>query len=405
MDRLISVIVPFFNVAQYLSQCIESICAQTYRNLEILLIDDGSTDGCFEICEDYKMRDSRIKVLHKRNEGLVKARKDGIQMSTASLVTYVDGDDWIECDYIEKLYNDFVKYQADIVLCGRYEDTGTTSKERLHGIQEGYYDKDALHKYVYPKVIVNGGFFEWGIVPSMWGKLFRKEILEPFQMAVDDRLTMGEDAACFYPCVLNVNSIYVLSECLYHYRQTMDSMSRQWEDPYVERTRFHVLYETVNNSLYQYKGIYDLRNQWREHMLFIMVPRADALYKDFDKLDYLFPFSKVKKGSRIVIYGMGIYGQRLYRYLKRTGFCNLVAAFDRNYDQLQKQGIEVLHPNEISRFDYDEIVITCSYASTRKSIYADLIRKYPKENVHVMDEKLVKKNETLEAFGLLDEDW
>ena len=103
MDQpLVSIIVPIYMIDRYLGICVESLLNQTYQNLEIILVDDGSKDRCPEICDLYASKDSRIKVVHKENGGLVSARKAGLEVSTGGLITYVDGDDWVGPDYIEK---------------------------------------------------------------------------------------------------------------------------------------------------------------------------------------------------------------------------------------------------------------------------------------------------------------
>ena len=252
---MISIIVPIFNTAKYLSKCIESICVQIYSELEIILVDDGSTDGCYEICENYKKKDSRIVVIHKENGGLVNARKTGIDHAHGDYIAYVDGDDWIEPDMYERMYKKITEQVVDVVMCGRYEDTGETTKAVFHGLPEGRYDKQALLEKVYPRLIVNDSFFEWGVFPGVWDKLFKRELVERFQMSVDDRIAMGEDAACVYPCLLNAGSIYIMNECFYHYRQTTSSMVKQIKSYAVERRQFQVLYQTVNNSLKQYLSL------------------------------------------------------------------------------------------------------------------------------------------------------
>ncbi len=399
---MISIIVPIYNVENYLKQCLESICKQTYKQIEIILINDGSTDGCSDICDLYLERDSRIKVIHKRNEGLVRARKTGINFAMGEYIAYVDGDDWIEPNMIERLYNTLIEQDADIAICGRYEDTGDTHRPVYHGIPEGRYDKQALLEYVYPKMIVNDAFFEWGIFPGVWDKLFKRECLEKYQMAVDDRLTMGEDAACTYPALLNADKIYVLHECLYHYRQSASSMVKQNTEVELQRKRFNILYNSVNKSFEKYKDIYDLREQWKEYILFLMVPRADVLYRDIDKLDFLFPFKNVKKGSNIILYGMGTYGQLLYKFIKNTGICNILACADKNYVELAKQGLPVVSPDEIRNYDYDAIVVANSFAKVRDAIFRDLSSKYSKEKIHLLDEELIKSDESLRAFGLME---
>ena len=400
MER-ISVIVPIYNVSAYLCQCVDSILGQNHTKLEIILVDDGSTDSCPQICDEYKRKDSRIKVIHKKNGGLVSARKAGLQAATGQYIGYVDGDDWIEPDMYEQMYQKMLEQQVDIVMCGRYEDTGNRCEKVYHGIPEGHYDKEDMLESVYPRMIVNKDFFEWGLFPSVWDKLYKRECLEKYQMIVDDGLTMGEDAACTYPCILNAESIYVLHTCLYHYRQSANSMVRQCDSAELERRRFHILYYSVLESLDQYKSIYDLRQQWKEYMLFLMVPRADVLYHEVERLSYLFPFPNVKKGSNIIIYGMGVYGQRLYRFIRNTSFCNVIAAADRNFAELQRRGLSVISPDDIGNYEYDFIVIANSFAKVRKSIYYDLTSKYPDSKIYMMDEKLIKSGNVLKGFGFL----
>lgn len=399
---MLSIIVPVYNVYDYLEKCLESIVCQTFQNIEIVLIDDGSTDGSSDICDKYAAEDTRIKVVHKKNEGLVHARKEGMSIATGDYIAYVDGDDWIEPSMIERLYEIVIEQNVDIAMCGRYEDTGEKHRPVYHGIPEGRYNKQALIEKVYPNMIVNDAFFEWGIFPSVWDKLFKRECLEKYQMAVDERLTMGEDAACTYPALLNADSIYVLHECLYHYRQSVDSMVKKQENIELQRIRFNILYNSVNKSFEQYKDIFDVRNQWKDYLLFLMVPRAGTLYKGIEKLDYLYPFPNVRKGSNIVLYGMGTYGQLLYRFIDKTKVCNIVAIADRNYIELNKQGFQVISPDDIGNCVYDYIVVANSFAKVRESIYKDLIRKYGKEKVQLMDEELIKSEESLRAFGLIE---
>lgn len=399
-DNRISIIVPIYNIRPYLPVCIESLQNQTYRALEILLVDDGSTDGCYEICESYRRQDSRIKVIHKVNGGLVSARKAGMKAASGDHIAFVDGDDWIEPDMYERMYQKLMEQDVDIVMCGRYEDVGDISKRVYHGIPEGRYGKEEMLRAVYPRMISKGDFFEYGILPVIWDKLFRRECLERFQLAVDERIVMGEDAACVYPCLLNADSIYVMQECLYHYRQGTTSIIKQVPDRTLEREQFHILHRTVHGSLSRYASTYDLQPQWESFMLFLMLPRADGLYRGFDRLGYLFPFPKVRKGFRIVLYGAGTYGQRLHRYLERTGFCRLAAWVDRDYIQYQSMNLQVESPEVIPERQYDAIVIAIVFGKPRNALYQEMIQKYPEEKISVPDEGLLFSSESREAFGL-----
>lgn len=112
---------------------------------------------------------------------------------------------------------------------------------------------------------------------------------------VDIRITMGDDALCIYPYLLKANSIYILDECLYHYRQTPTSMVHQQGDSAKERERFQLLYHEGNRLFKKYADIYDLREQWKEYVLFLMLPRADILYENMEQLPYLYPYPHVKR--------------------------------------------------------------------------------------------------------------
>lgn len=398
---LVSIIVPIYNVENYIEQCVESILVQSHKEFELILVDDGSTDGSSVLCDEYAEKDSRIKVRHKKNGGATAARKEGVKISKGQYICFVDGDDWIEPDMIERLYISITEEHVDIAMCGRFEDTGGIQRRVYQGIPEGRYDEQELREQVFPYMIVNGAFFEWGLFPGLWDKMFRRECIEGYLYRVDNRITIGDDAACVYPCILNADSIYVLHECLYHYRQSTASMVKRNSDPALEREHFDILYRSVLAELEQYKEIYDLRDQWKEYLLFLMVPRGYYLYDNIENLDFLFPFPKVKKGSDIILYGMGTFGQILYRYLQETNFCNVIAVADRNYKELRKQGLSVIAPEDINIYKYDAVVVASSFAKTRKEIYQDLISRLPKKKVHLIDEIFIKRKDTMTAFRLI----
>lgn len=401
---MISIIVPIYNVSNFLPLCVESILNQTFSEIEIILVDDGSTDGCYEICEEYRQKDSRIRVIHKENGGLVSARKVGLRTASGEYIAYVDGDDWIETDMYERMYQKLIEEKVDIVIGGHYEDTGCVRKEVFHGAAEGRYGKEELLSIIYPQMLSRGAFFDCAILPMICGKLFRRECIERFLMAVDEQITMGEDAACTCPSLLNAESIYIVKKCLYHYRQSTSSMIKNVPNPGLERMRFQVLYKTGRESLKKYRYIYDLTEQWDTFVISLMLPRADGLYDGFEKLPYLFPFPHAQKGARIVLYGAGTYGQRLYRYLEDTGFCQVTAWVDRNYVQYQNMGLPVENPETLAGrpdTEYDTIVIAIIFSGPRLALYRELVQKYPKEKICLPDERLIFSQESRQAFGLI----
>lgn len=399
---MISVIVPIYNISSYLPKCLDSIVGQTYRELEILLVDDGSTDESSAICDDYAARDARIRVIHKENEGLVAARKTGLREAAGEYVGYVDGDDWIEPGMYEHMLSRMQQTGAEVVICGIYEDTGEICRQRQQFFPDGFYDKEKLIQQIYPQMIVGEEFFEWKLSPSVWDKLFKREKLLPFQEAVDERIRMGEDAACVYPLMLSAESCYFMEEPLYHYRQTAGSMVKQIQNYDKEREQFRFLYRTVLEQLWGGRRIYDLTDQWRKYVLFLMIPRSDGLYRGYQELDYLFPFPKVTRGKKVVLYGAGTYGQRLYRYLQRTGFCEITALIDRNAEELSRMGIPAKRPEILPELEYDVIAVTNTYWKSRRSVYHALREMgIAEEKICMIDEQLIFSKETAHAYDLI----
>ena len=309
--NMLTLIIPIYNIEQYLSQCLDSIINQRYKNIQIILVDDGSTDSSGRICDEYADKDSRIIVIHKENGGLVSARKAGLRKATGEYVVYVDGDDWIELNAIEHMVGTIERTKADIVLYDHYENTGESQIVVTNNVKEGLYDKGKLLRHIYPKMISTERFFEWQIFPAVWDMILRRDLLERCQYDVDNIITMGEDASCKYPCLLMADMLYIERKAFYHYRQTQNSMVKQIPDTLTERKRMKALNECTVKKFSELSYIFDVRNQWLSYMLFIMIPRADQLYRGFDTMPFLYPYRDVKKGMKIAIYGAGTYGRRL----------------------------------------------------------------------------------------------
>ena len=235
-DIKLTVIVPIYKVELYIEQCLNSLVAQTEQAMEIILVDDGSPDKCPQICENYKEKDSRITVIHKTNGGLVSARKAGVKAARGKYIGFVDGDDWVDKNFFKEMLEKAEKYDADIVVSDFYAEYPNKRIECVSKIEYGFYDKYKMKEKVFPRLIYTGRMFEFGIVPAIWNKLFKKELLEKYIYKVDNQIRMGEDAACTYPCILHANSCYVMEhKPMYHYRQNNSSMTKTNDALYYER--------------------------------------------------------------------------------------------------------------------------------------------------------------------------
>jgi len=206
-NLLVSIIVPIYNSEAFLDKCIQSIINQSYKNIEIILVNDGSIDSSGEICDTYSSIDSRVKTIHKNNGGLVSSRKTGLKASTGEYILYIDGDDWIELTLIENYVNQVLKFKADVVISSHIVNLEGREDILMNSIPPGVYDKDKLKLTVYPKMLYTGKFSQFGIFSYSWGKLYRKELLLENQLRVDESITIGEDALCLYPTLLDADKL------------------------------------------------------------------------------------------------------------------------------------------------------------------------------------------------------
>ena len=205
MKSLISVIVPVYKVEGYLTYCVESIRNQTYQNLEIILVDDGSPDACSSICDEFAKHDQRIKVFHKKNGGLSDARNYGIARATGTYLAFVDGDDWLEPDMYEVLVHAAEESRADIVICGYYEEY-LKQISKVRQIDNSFGNINELIK-----LLIYGG-----INDGVWNKLYRKTC---FDEMLFPKGHVFEDISIMYKIFLKANRVSCITKPLYHYRR------------------------------------------------------------------------------------------------------------------------------------------------------------------------------------------
>ncbi len=205
-NPLISIIIPIYNVEQYIHKCLDSIIHQTYKHLEIILVDDGSPDRCPQICDEYSKKDRRIKVLHKKNGGLSDARNAGLNIAKGEFVVFVDSDDFVELDCIEKLSRPVTEDKnVDMVIAGHnviYESGKIVVQNTCGNVMLD--SKQALEKLLYHN----------GIDTCSWNKLFKKELFKDFEFPKN---FLFEDTATTYKLIDKSHKIYVSSDITYNY--------------------------------------------------------------------------------------------------------------------------------------------------------------------------------------------
>lgn len=215
MQNLVSVIIPIYNVEKYLEKCLQSVASQTYTNIQVILINDGSPDNCNAICEAYCKKDNRFSLVCKKNGGPSSARNVGLNLIKGDYLLCVDADDWIEPNMIEVLLQNMISYKADLSVCSFYEDKKNCTKKEFfsHTIQE-LSQEDAIKELILPKKFY--GF--------LWNKLLKKDIIA--NLRFDESIIKGEDSLFLCQYILNCNSIVLYDIPLYHYRIDSVSISR-----------------------------------------------------------------------------------------------------------------------------------------------------------------------------------
>lgn len=257
-NDLISIVVPIFNMEKYLKKCIESIINQTYTNLEIILVNDGSTDKSANICDEYKKIDKRIKVIHKENGGLSDARNNGIKIAKGKYIGFVDSDDWIDLNMYENMYNEMINSNADIVICGRVIEYGD-------GKSTKWYNKGRLEMNNIEALISLNSFCCFDM--AAWDKLYKTKLFDDIAYPYGKKC---EDSYTTYKLFDKCKKIIYLPECYYHYYQregsisnntkvNMDYIYGSYEQlKYIEKKHPEILYVAKanyafsNNAMYHY---------------------------------------------------------------------------------------------------------------------------------------------------------
>lgn len=398
----ISIIVPVYNSAAYLPQCLQSLQMQTLQDIEVILVDDGSADGSSEICAEAVASDARFHFFQQKNGGPTAARKLGMHHASAMYVTFLDSDDWAEPAWCQRFYEEAVKTKADLVVCQHFRDQDGVSTPQRSLLSAGTYDRAEIEHRIFP-VLFHDDFEDgWTIYPYLWDKLFVRGKLLPLIEQMDEELRLGEDACTTFAYLVNCQRIVLTTDCLYHYVQHPKSGVRAQLDLKHDLPHDRWMYHFVCKS---WKGMpFEnlLQAQWRRYLLTtILLPRFPFLWRDEEGQDRLFPFLQVVRGSRVVIYGAGVFGTSCYRFLRTSGYAEPVLWLDRRAQALQEEGLPVSGMEALSNTSYDLILVTIMRSSIAKAVYGDLqAAGVPSEKICVLDKTIVTSELAWKAYGM-----
>lgn len=411
--ELISVIVIICNVEEYLDECLESIKDQSYQNLEVILVDDGSIDQSGSICDKYAKTDKRFKVIHKSNGGLVSARQAGIMEATGRYVAFVDGDDWLDKDMYEILYLLARHYEADAVLSGIVRELPAGARNDRNILASGYYEKTKLISEVYPEMMYSMEKRCCLLDPSLCNKLFVTEAIRTSVLKVDPEIFyLGEDAAATYPCLLTIDSFYVTDICMYHHRIVAEDKSKDKNykhDKIFERLLlfYNNMQKNLQGSEYANMMLMQL-NGYFFHLLNKVV--LDTVNLDmflfFQQLfvskkvrassegnyEYILPDNEIQGYKKIVLYGAGRVGQDYYAQLQRKSNLDVVLWADKKYETLSRSGLPVENIESIKGKKIDIIILAAQKRELAENMKQNLIDKG-------VDEEYIKWVEPVRGIG------
>ena len=237
----VSVIVPVYNVEEYLEQCIDSILSQTYKKIDIILVDDGSSDNSSQMCDNYAATDSRIRVFHKENGGLMSAWMAGVGQAIGEYLVFIDSDDWIEPIMIEDLVSCLGVGKKEIICSNYVIEKEKKSIPIKQAMIPGCYNREEIEEIVLPQILGNE---VRKIHCSRCMKLISKELIVDNMLYCNPEITMGEDLNIMFPAMLDAERIVILEEgYYYHYRFVDASMVHKYNPKLSEKVR--VLYQTL----------------------------------------------------------------------------------------------------------------------------------------------------------------
>lgn len=226
MKELVSVLVPVYNAERFLQPCVDSLLHQTYANIEIVLVDDGSTDESGKICDEYAMNDNRVKVVHKTNAGVSEARITAFENSRGSYIAFVDADDYVATNYIEAMLKAATEHQADIVSCNLLKVNGNRTIKESHSM-EGLYDRQQIREAMQTCLLYDKQTRTNGMTIYLWSKLIRREYVAK-GLEYGRGIWFGEDQIALFCMLYEIERLYVMQDRLYYYVQHEAQVTRRY---------------------------------------------------------------------------------------------------------------------------------------------------------------------------------
>ncbi len=384
IDELVSIIVPVYNVQNYLEQCISSICNQTYKNLEIILVNDGSTDNSGIICEKFAKSDSRIKLIAQENQGLTRARKAGVGQANGEYIGFIDSDDWIDPDMYQQLMER--RDSFDLIISQWYREEEQRVRRAYNKIALGPYTTEDEMNFLLDHLVnasAPGGKmdFQSGIVANVWSKLYKAAIVKDVFEEVNEDLIYVEDVEFTYKYILRCKSILITDICGYHYRIRKASLAHAVRQDCAYLRNVCALYEALLPVFSCHPKHESLvpQLQYKFSVLLEKTPARMGFPLEAQNRNAVFPFLNLLDGKRIALYGAGKIGRNYVQQIRPFAICDLAAWVDENWRECQRAGENVSSIDTLMNIAFDYVIIAVSReaeaVSIRQKLYVLGIQK------------------------------
>lgn len=351
--KSVGVVIPVYNTEKYLIQCVESILAQNYQALQVVLVDDGSDDCSGKICDELAKQDLRVTVIHQDNKGKLASRYIGADKLKTDYITFVDSDDWIG----ENTYSSLAEWmQQDIDIISykiiRYKDAGYSIKS-AGNIREAIFKGNQYREDVCSTMIWDDRINCCGVDPSLCNKLFKRDLILPeLDKARKINVSYGDDVAVVYPTLYKADSYAVVDLYNYYHRRRLDGIVPEYflNDNYYKNLTD--LYEYLSER-FQHNVKYI-----RQLDMFFAYSASLRLQKygvENRSVRYMVPFNKIPQASRIILYGAGKVGESYYKQITELDYCHIVAWVDKNKERCDD--VIISKYNVFDEMDFDYVVL------------------------------------------------
>lgn len=382
-DNLISVIIPIYNAEETLDECIRSVLNQSYKNFEVILVNDGSTDSSSSICNRYQNIDKRVKYIQTSNKGIFQARKIGASISNGEYLTFLDSDDWIEQDAFDFATNVIITNpDIDIFTYAfRFNENGM--------IEENLYDEGIYLASEIEQIIKRGMMFDYEIGkrrlnPSLCTKFLKKNLYKRIVNEIDDYITFGEDALVSYTAVCMSQKIGIYNKPFYHYRINEKSCTHSFPIERIEQIK--CFQKRIQEQIGKTKYFPILEKQIDSYVRsFLRMVIKNWFNMDYTALPYVFSKKDLLIGKKVALYGAGDVGLSFAKELIIGRYAQLVVWVDRDFaSKTEYMNMKIEDINELREKDFDYVILAIYNKSLAMEIRENLV-----DNMGIPEEKII----------------